>query len=51
MPNLAEDPSPVARFALHRLVATLVSLVKEPKDRISLYEQVRFHFRPFATKE
>jgi hypothetical protein len=40
MPNLAENPSDVARFALHRLVATLLSLVKEPQDKITLYEQV-----------
>jgi hypothetical protein len=40
MPNLAENPSDVARFALHRLVATLLSLVKESQDKVTLYEQV-----------
>lgn len=41
MPNLAEDPSDIARFALHRLVATLLSLVQGPWERVALYEQVR----------
>jgi hypothetical protein len=41
MPNMAEDPSDTHRFALHRLVGLLISLVGTPKDRITLYEQVR----------
>jgi hypothetical protein len=41
MPNMAEDPSDTHRFALHRLIGLLISLVGTPKDRITLYEQVR----------
>ncbi|KAJ9115245.1 hypothetical protein QFC20_001112 [Naganishia adeliensis] len=49
MPNLPEDPSDVARFALHRLFAALLSLVKDPEDRITLYEQLVSSENPFET--
>lgn len=41
MPNMVDDPSDTTRFALHRLIGTLISLVDIPKDRITLYDQVR----------
>ncbi|KAJ9115093.1 hypothetical protein QFC22_005421 [Naganishia vaughanmartiniae] len=40
MPNLAGDPSEVSRYALHRLTSALISLVREAKDRIALFQQL-----------
>jgi hypothetical protein len=40
MPVMANDPSDITRFALHRLVAALINLVESPLDQVMMYEQV-----------
>lgn len=49
MPNLAGDSSEASRYALHRLMSTLISLVPEAKGRIVLYQQLISAENPFLS--